>query len=103
MKRLRAALWMETLKVRRTKIFAISIYFFLFIGVMMGMFMYLSMHPEVASRSSTVQMKTAFVGGSDWKAFYNLLLQIILTVGVIGSGVITRTSSKKALIEGVSV
>jgi len=89
MKRLRATLWMETLKVRRTKIFSISIYFFLFIGIMMGMFMFLSMHPELASRSSTVQMKTSFVGGSDWKAFYNLLLQIILTVGVIGSGIIT--------------
>jgi ABC-2 type transport system permease protein len=89
MKRLRAALWMETLKVRRTSIFPITIYFFIFIGFMMGMFMFLSMHPDVASRSSTIQMKTAFVGGSDWKAFYSLLLQIILTVGVIGSGIIT--------------
>jgi len=89
MKRIQAALWVETLKVRRTRIFPITIYFFIFIGVMMGMFMFLSMHPEVASRSSTVQMKTAFVGGSDWKAFYDLLLQIVLSVGVIGAGFIT--------------
>jgi ABC-2 type transport system permease protein len=89
MKTIRSALWMETLKVRRTKIFPISIYFFLFIGVMMGMFMFLAMHPEIASRSSTVQMKTSFVGGSDWRAFYELLLQVILSVGVIGSGIIT--------------
>jgi ABC-2 type transport system permease protein len=89
MKRIQAALWMETLKVRRTRIFPISLYFFIFIGVMMGMFMFLAMHPEVANRSSTIKMKTSFIGGTGWKAFYELLLQIILTVGVIGSGFIT--------------
>jgi len=89
MKRIRAALWMETLKVRRTKIFPISIYFFIFLGVMMGMLMFLSMHPEIASRSSTASMKINFLGGSDWKTFYGLMIQIVLTVGVIGSGIIT--------------
>ncbi len=89
MKELKAALWVETLKVRRTKIFPISIYFFIFIGVMMGLLMYLSMHPEIASRSSTISMKTSFLGGSDWKAFYALMIQLILTIGVIGSGIIT--------------
>jgi len=89
MKELKAALWVEILKVRRTKIFPISIYFFLFIGVMMGLLMFLSMHPEIANRSSTISMKTSFLAGSDWKAFYELLIQIILTIGVIGSGIIT--------------
>lgn len=89
MKRIQAALWMEILKVRRTKIFPISIYFFIFIGIMMGLLMFLSMHPEIASRSSTINMKTSFLGGSDWNAYYDLLIQIILTVGVIGSGIIT--------------
>ncbi len=89
MKELKAALWVEMLKVRRTKIFPISIAFFIFIGIMMGLFMFLSMHPEIANRSSTISMKTSFLGGSDWKAFYDLLIQIILTVGVIGSGIIT--------------
>ena len=89
MKRIQAVLWTETLKIKRAKIFPISIYFFIFIGVMMGMLMFLSMHPEIASRSSTIKMKTSFLGGSNWKAFYGLMIQIILTVGVIGSGVIT--------------
>jgi len=47
------------------------------------------MHPEIASRSATMSAKTSFLGGSDWTAFYDLLIQIILTVGVIGSGIIT--------------
>ena len=89
MKRIQAALWMEGHKVRRTKIFPISLYFFIFIGIMMGLLMFLSMHPEIASRSATISMKTSFLGGSDWTAFYGLLMQIILTVGVIGSGIIT--------------
>lgn len=89
MRTMRAAIWMEILKVRRTKIFPISIYFFVFIGIIMGLLMFLSMHPEIANRSSTLQMKTSFLGGSDWKAYYNLLMQIILTVGVIGSGIIS--------------
>lgn len=88
MKKMQAVLWMEILKVRRTKIFPISIYFFIFIGVMMGLLMFLSMHPEIANRSSTINMKTSFLGGSDWNAYYDLLIQIILTVGVIGSGII---------------
>ena len=89
MKQLKAALWVEMLKVRRTRIFPISIAFFIFIGVMMGLLMFLSMHPEIAQRSSTLSMKTSFLGGSDWNAYYDLLIQIILTLGVIGAGIIT--------------
>ena len=89
MKKLKAALWVEILKVRRSKIFMISIYFLIFIGVMMGLLVFLSMHPEIASRSSTIRMKTSFLGGSDWDAFYDLLIQLVLTIGVIGSGFVT--------------
>lgn len=89
MRGIHAALWIEILKIRRTKVFAISIYFFIFIGVMMGLLMFLSMHPEIANRSATISAKTSFLGGSNWSAFFELLLQIILTVGVIGSGVVT--------------
>lgn len=89
MKTMRAVLWVEILKVRRAKIFPISIYFFLFIGIMMGMLMFVAMHPEIASRSSTIKMKTSFLGGSDWKSYYALLMQLILVIPVIGSGIIT--------------
>jgi ABC-2 type transport system permease protein len=89
MNSLKAALWVEVLKVRRTKIFPISIGFFIFIGMMMGLLIFLSIHPEIASRSSAIRMKTSFLGGSDWKAVYDLLIQLILTIGVIGSGFIT--------------
>jgi len=89
MKTIQAVVWVEILKVRRAKIFPISLYFFLFIGIMMGMLMFVAMHPEIASRSSTIKMKTSFLGGSDWKSYYALLMQLILVIPVIGSGIIT--------------
>ncbi len=89
MRSIKAALGVEILKVRRSRILPISTGFFIFIGVMMGLIMFLSAHPEIAARSSTIRMKTSFLGGSDWKAFYDLLIQLNLTIGVIGSGFIT--------------
>ena len=87
--RISVALWMETLKVRRTKVFAVSIYFFIFMGIIMGLLMFVIMNPEIADRSSTIKMKTSFLGAASWKAYYELLIQLVLTVGVIGSGIIT--------------
>jgi ABC-2 type transport system permease protein len=89
MKKIKAVLWMEMIKIRRNRVFSGSIYFFVFIGIMMGLLMFLSMHPDIANRSSTINMKTSLLGGSSWKAFFNLLIQLNLTVGVIGSGMIT--------------
>ncbi|HDS07088.1 MAG TPA: hypothetical protein ENO05_05615 [Bacteroides sp.] len=89
MKEIKAALWMEILKVRRTKIFPISVYFFIFIGIMMGFLMFVARHPEIANRSATISTKTSFLPGSDWNAFFDLMIQLVLTLGVIGSGIIT--------------
>lgn len=86
---MKAALWMETLKMKHSRVFTGSIYFFIFIGIMMGLLMFLGMHPEIASRSSTMNIKTSFLAGSDWNAYFNILLQVILTVAVIGFGFIT--------------
>ena len=92
MRALRTALWMEILKIRKSTVFQVSVYFFVFIGAVMGLLMYLSLHPEIASRSSTMEMKTSFLAGSDWDSFFTLLIRIVLTVGVIGSGIITSWS-----------
>lgn len=89
MKTFQAALWMEILKVRRTRVLAVSVYFFIFIGVFMGLLMFVSGHPDITSRSAMLKMKTSFLGGSDWNAYFGLLIQIVLTVGVIGAGIIT--------------
>ena len=89
MKQSKAALWIESLKVRRTKIFPISIYFFIFIGIIMGFLMFVARHPEIANQSAVITTKTSFLPIYDWNAFYDLMIQLVLTLGVIGSGVIT--------------
>lgn len=89
MRGMNATLWVEILKVRRTKVFLISILFFFFIGIMMGLLVFASMHPELLDRSATLRTKSSFLGGANWPSFFNLMLQLILTVGVIGSGIIT--------------
>ncbi len=58
-------------------------------GVMMGLLMFVLLHPEIANRSATIKAKTSFLAGSDWTAFFELIIQIILALGVIGFGIIT--------------
>lgn len=89
MKAFIAAIDTEILKVLRSRIFPVSIWFFLFIGIMMGLLMYVSRHPEIAGRSSTISAKTSFLEGNDWPAFFDLMIQMVLTIGVIGSGIVT--------------
>jgi ABC-2 type transport system permease protein len=98
--RILAALWMETLKVRRTKVFTGTIYFFIFMGIVMGLLMFAIMNPEIAGRSSTIKMKTSFLGAASWKAYYELLIQLVLTIGVIGSGIITSWAFGREFSDG---
>lgn len=84
-----ANLWAEMLKTRKSRIFPASVVFFVFIGLMMGILVYLSLHPELTGRSDLLEMKTSFLNGSDWNSYFELLLQILLTVGLLGSGMVT--------------
>jgi len=101
MKPFSAAIHVEYLKTRRSKVFLYSILFFIFIGMVMGLLLYASSHPEFANRSATLQMKTSFLTGGDWNAFYALMLQIILTLGMIGPGVITAWCFGREYSDGV--
>lgn len=55
----------------------------------MGLLMFVLLHPEIANRSATIKAKTSFLAGSDWTAFFELIIQIILALGVIGFGILT--------------
>ena len=88
MKGLSAALWVEILKVRKSKMFVGTIVFFSFVAIMMGMLMFLSQHPEIAGRSATMGAKASMVGNGDWPSFFNLLVQVILSMGTIGFGLV---------------
>jgi ABC-2 type transport system permease protein len=89
MNQLYAALWGEILKVRKSKMFLITAMLFAFIAIMMGLLMYVAMHPEIAGRSATISAKTSAVGNADWPSFLYLLVQIVLAMGPIGFGMVT--------------
>jgi len=89
MKGLSVAFWSESLKVRRSKVFRVTILFFAFIAVMMGLLMFVTKHPELAGRSATLSAKASRLGNADWPNFLNLLIQTILALGPIGYGIVT--------------
>ncbi len=86
---LSASVWAESLKVRKSKMFIITIVFFAFIASMMGLMMYVVQHPEIAGRSAAMSAKMSILGNGDWPSFFNLLIQVILSLGPIGFGMVT--------------
>ena len=84
-----ASFWAEGLKVRKSKMFVITLVFFAFIASMMGFMMFVVHHPELAGRSAALSAKTSALGNGDWPTFLGLLTQIILALGPIGFGMVT--------------
>ena len=53
---------------------------------MMGLLILVAHHPEIAGRSATIGAKASMVGNADWPSFWNLLIQVILSLGTMGFG-----------------
>jgi ABC-2 type transport system permease protein len=62
---------------------------FSFIAVMLGLLMFVAHHPEISGRSAVLSAKTSVVGNGDWPSFFGLLIQSILSLGVMGFGIVT--------------
>jgi len=84
MKGLYNAFWAESLKVRKSKIFWITILIFSFIAVMMGLLVFIANHPELVGESVVLSAKASMIGNADWLAYFELLYQIIAMIGLIG-------------------
>jgi ABC-2 type transport system permease protein len=89
MKGFYAALSTEILKARRSKMLWISMLLFVFMGLMIGLLMLISKHPEIAGKSVVINTKASLIGKADWPTYLNLLIQMVLTIGSIGSGIVT--------------
>jgi ABC-2 type transport system permease protein len=88
---LRAALWAETLKMRRSKVplFA-SIGFFFIFPLVGGLFMIILKDPEAAKSMGLISTKAQLtVGTADWPAFFNLLTQGTAIGGAILFSIVT--------------
>jgi len=91
MKSIQVTLWAEWLKVRKSKVLWITMLFFAFVAVMMGLIVLLQQHPEIAEKLGLIGVKANMLkmGQPNWENYLGLLLQGMSGVGLIGFGFIT--------------
>ncbi len=103
MNNLRQAVWVETLKFRRSKMPLLTLLGFFLVPLMGGFFMIILKDPEFARRVGLISAKAQLLAGAaDWPTFLNLLAQAvaiggIILFGFIGSWVFGREYSDHTL------
>ena len=89
MNNLTQAVWVETLKARRSKMPLFTTLGFLMIPLVGGFFMIILKDPELARRVGLISAKAQLMAGvADWPTFLNLLAQAIAIGGIILFGFI---------------
>jgi len=88
MKSINVALWVEILKIRKSNMFWATIFVFMFVPFMMGLLMFVQIHPEISGKLGMIGNKATMLrfGQPDWKNYFTLLTQGFAGVGVIGIG-----------------
>jgi ABC-2 type transport system permease protein len=90
MKNFSAALFAETLKMRRSKVPLFTSIGFLFLPLVGGLFMIILKDPEAAKSMGLISTKAQItVGTADWAAFFNLLTQGDAIGGAILFSIVT--------------
>lgn len=86
MKHLLAALSVETLKVRKSKVIWIIAAAFTIAPLMAGLFMIILKDPELAESSGLVGAQAEFAGEADWPSYLGLFAQMIGVGGIFVFG-----------------
>ena len=88
MKSIGVSLWVEILKIRKSNMFCATILVFIFVPVMMGLLMFVQIHPEIASKLGMIGNKASMMrfGEPNWQNYFTILVQGFAAVGVIGIG-----------------
>jgi len=91
MKSIGVTFWAESLKVRKSKVFWLSLVFFVFISFMMGLIMMIQIHPQITEKLGLIGTKASMMrfGEPGWKNYFTLLLQGMGAIGLIGFGFAT--------------
>jgi len=88
MKGIGVSLWVEILKTRKSNMFWTTILVFIFVPFMMGMLMFVQLHPEISGKLGMIGNKASMLrfGEPNWQNYFTLLVQGFAGVGVIGIG-----------------
>ena len=91
MKSIGVTFWAECLKVRKSKVFWLSMVFFVFVSFMMGLIMMIQIHPGISEKLGLIGTKASMMrfGEPGWKNYFTLLLQGMGAIGLIGFGFAT--------------
>ncbi|MBI5950941.1 MAG: ABC transporter permease [Chloroflexi bacterium] len=90
MKNFLAALWVETLKTRRSKVPFFTALGFLILPLVGGLFMIILKDPEAAKSMGLISTKAQLTAGTaDWTSFFGILSQGVAVGGAILFAIIT--------------
>jgi ABC-2 type transport system permease protein len=77
----------EFLKLRRSKILWITLAAMVFMALMGGFMMFVSMNPDFAMKAGLIGEKAKLMGSPDWPAFFGFLSQMVMAGGAILYGI----------------
>lgn len=88
MKSIGISLWVEILKIRKSNMFWATMLVFAFVPCMMGLLMFVQLHPEISGKLGMIGNKATMLrfGEPNWQNYFTLLVQGFAAVGVIGIG-----------------
>ena len=91
MKKLFAVLWVESLKIYKSRVFGFSMQFFIFVTFMISLIMFVQIHPDISKKLGMIGRKAALLrfGDPNWQNYFTLLAQVIAAIGLIGYGFVT--------------
>ncbi|MBI9044953.1 MAG: ABC transporter permease [Anaerolineaceae bacterium] len=90
MKHLNAALWTETLKIRRSIMPLITLFGISMAPLAVGLFMVILKDPDAAQSMGLISMKAQLVvGTADWPTFFDMLSQTIAIGGFVLFSILT--------------
>ena len=89
MKYFLAALQVESLKIRKSKVIWMTAAAFTIAPLMAGFFMFILKDPELAKSSGLVGAKAQIAGDANWPSYLNLHAQMIAVGGIFVFGFVT--------------
>ena len=89
MKKLIIAINAEYMKVHKSKVIWITALVFVFIPSIMALFFYIAQKPELVAKLGLIGTKASLFGGGNWQSYWELLVEIIAGIGLVGFGFIT--------------
>jgi ABC-2 type transport system permease protein len=91
MKELTFAIIAEYMKIKRSRIFLITVAIFIFIPCMLGLMIYVTNNPQIGSRLGIIGTKASVLrfGNTDFRSYFNLINQVVSAIGMVGFGFVT--------------